>query len=185
MNTTGKDSDDILSRNTIGSVRCKYHGPTCEDPNWCDTHRPKKYDGDGNLEVPNPARLQVGHVVRSTFSDGSVCHHPFTDSVVIRIYIQDSSGHRIPYDTIADAQKDGRNDILVELARPYLYEHLSGYLMGAERYDVYAHRFIKSYRVVVEASGAYHRYTQTFSTEYHEVREAERREQARKAAKVG
>jgi hypothetical protein len=176
MNTT---SDDILGRNTASGVKCRFHGPTCEDPNRCDQWHPKKYEGDGNLETIDPDRLQVGHVIRSNGRTSA-----FSDSVVlsIRRYPPRSGDHATSYDTLGQAMKDAKakgGHVAIRVARPYLYEHLGGPLMGCENYEQDA-RILDTYKVLVMSTGEYDRRTATFSIEYHEVREAERREKVRK-----
>lgn len=183
MNTTSDDS--VLAQNAT-VVKCRFHGPTCEDPDRCERFRPHKYEGDGNLETIDPDRLQVGHVLRSNHQkEGRLS--AFSDSVVLRIsavFSQRGSlrdGTR-SYDTLGEALREAKAQngyVQVRVARPYLYEHVGGPLMGCEDYSLDG-RILETHKVVVMSTGEYDRRTATFSIEYHEVREAERREEARK-----
>jgi hypothetical protein len=179
MNTTS-DADVLAQNATV--VKCRFHGPKCEDPDRCERFRPKKYEGDGNLETIDPDRLQVGHVIRSNFQkDGRLS--AFSDSVVLAIRVYPKQGdHARSYDTLGQAMAEAKKNggyVAIRVARPYLYEHLGSPLMGCENYEQDV-RILDNYRVVVGSTGEYDRRTATFSIEYHEVREAERREEARK-----
>lgn len=180
MNTTS--DDDVLKQNA-SVVKCRFHGPTCEDPNRCEIRRPHKYEGDGNLEIIDPDRLQVGHVIRSNHQkDGRLS--AFSDSVVLAIRVHlPRETHARSYDTLGQAMKAAKEKeggyVGIRVARPYLYEHIGGPLMGCENYEQDI-RILENYRVIVGSTGEYDRRTATFSVEYHEVREAERREEARK-----
>lgn len=181
MNTT---SEDVLSQNAT-TVKCRFHGPTCEDPDRCERFRPHKYEGDGNLETIDPDRLQVGHVLRSDYNrEGR--WSAFSDKVVLKIVrhgARSSLGECTrSYDTLGQAMKEAKQfggHVGIQVARPYLYEHVGEPLLGCEKYELDL-RCLESHKVLVQSTGEYDRRTATFSIEYHEVREAERREEARK-----
>lgn len=169
------------------STICKYHGSACESPRRCEEFRPHKYDGDGTMERIDPDRLTLGNVVRMNEKDGRMS--AFSDSVVTRIRVtycldrkRKEGREYSTFNTLAEAFAHSTKEdyIDVKLARPYLYEHIGGWLVGAEQYEVDGRRMLDTHKVVVMSSGAYDRRTATFSTQYHEVREAERKEEERK-----
>ncbi len=163
------------------NAMCKYHGPACEHPARCSDRHPRKYEGDGTMETIDPARLQVGHVLRMNDREGR--YHAFASSVVLRITTHYSARRQkeekvheyMTFDTLGEALSSAKKDdyVYVRLARPYLYEHGGSPLMGCENYEVDAPRMLDNYKVVVQSTGEYDRRTASFSTIYQEVREAE------------
>ncbi len=163
------------------NIMCKYHGPKCENPAWCSDRHPRKYEGDGVLETIDPARLQVGHVVRMNQREGRMS--AFSSSVVLQIKVAYSEkrqraeklGTYNTFETLQEAldvRKDG-DWVYVKLARPFLYEHHGSPLMSCENYEVDAPRMLDCYKVVVQSTGEYDRRTASFTTIYQEVRQAE------------
>jgi hypothetical protein len=168
-------------KESVMKTMCRFHGPTCENPARCETWKPHKYEGDGNMESIDPARLQVGNVLRMNDKDGRMS--AFSSSVVLSIRVVYSEkrkraekvGEYHTFDTLGqalDARKEG-DWVYVKLARPYLYEHIGGPLMGCETYEVDMPRSLDRYKVVVGSTGEYDRRTASFSTIHQEVRERE------------
>jgi len=163
------------------NIMCKYHGPTCENPARCQDRHPRKYEGDGTMERIDPARLQVGHVVRMNDREGRF--NAFSSSVVLQIKVSYSQRRQreekvheyMTFDTLGEALSSAKKDdwVYVKLARPFLYEHIGSALMSCETYEVDAPRMLDNYKVVVQSTGEYDRRTATFTTTYQEVREAE------------
>lgn len=163
------------------SVKCKYHGPTCENPVRCEEWKPRKYEDDGYEEKIDPTRLQVGHVLRPAYRSGSL--PSFSDCVVLRFTVQYGRARRAKVgfehmvcETLGEAlgHAEENDFVVVKLARPYLFEDVGGPLMGFEQYEVYGKQLMDSYKVITMSTGAYDRRTVSFSTIYQEVREAEK-----------
>lgn len=130
-----------------------------------------KYEGDGNLEPIDPARLMVGHVVRMVQEDGR--QSAFSDSVVLGIIAYPVKELRGMFPTPEHGEMcenlqqaldiayklrvDGRTGYLaITLARPYLYEEGGSPVMSFEKYEV-DKRILDFYKVVVMSTGAYER----------------------------
>ena len=160
---------------------CKYHGPTCENPARCADRHPRKYEGDGEMERIDPARLQVGHVLRMNGREDRMS--AFSSSVVLQIKVSYSQKRQreekvheyMTFDTLGEALSSAKKDdwVYVKLARPFLYEHHGSPLMSCETYEVDAPRMLDCYKVVVQSTGEYDRRTASFTTIYQDVRVAE------------
>jgi hypothetical protein len=157
---------------------CKYHGRACEFPGACLNRAPRKYDADGYEERIDPERLTLGNVVRMK----TLGIPAFSDNVVLRITVHYYGKRQTEkrreydvYDTLGEALESATKDdyVSVKLARPYMYEHIGGPLMGCENYEIDGRRMLDTHKVVVQSTGEYDRRTATFSTTYQEVRQAE------------
>lgn len=121
----------------------------------------RKYAGDGHLEPIDAKRLAVGHVLRYPYRDNAV--PAFSDAVVLSIELrhsQDTNQRRV-YDTFAEAEAEfltlpeHKYNLVVKVARPYLYAHHGNWLQSVETYEVYGNRIFESHKVVVNSTGEY------------------------------
>ena len=136
-----------------------------------------QYQGDGNTEVIDTARLTLGNVVRMPYQDGAVA--PFSDSVVTGIFVSYGGAQRCKHGTDrrhfttlqlalehvrpATGNVVDTDTVYVKLARPYCYannpfESIPNWLVGVETYEALGNRIVETHKVVCMSTGDYANY---------------------------
>lgn len=127
-----------------------------------------KYKNDGHNVEPNAKVIRMGTVLRMVSADGGVS--PFSDTVVIGIWMDDKGGNRSSFATVEEALEACRKEwglgrpldnndyrVNVVLARPYLYASTIGicfnWLTGVEKFSATPTQILKHYKVVEMSTG--------------------------------
>lgn len=123
-----------------------------------------KYDSDGHSVDPNAEIIRKGTILRMISKDGGIA--PFSDTVVIGMYIENKQGAKQVYETLAaairacnDLYPSGENDyrVVVELARPYLYANSIGIFFNCsqyvEKHSTSPNKILNFYKVVEMSTG--------------------------------